>query len=74
MKSCNKKELDFTVFIINKLSDYLKRPVYEIYKILKETNVLDNYIIECYEVLHTLGSEYLMEDITEVLKKRGIKL
>ena len=63
MRSCNKKELEFTVFIINKLSDYLKKPVNEVYKILKDTEILDNYIIECYDVLHTLGSEYLMEDI-----------
>lgn len=74
MRSCNKKELEFTVFIINKLSDYLKKPVNEVYKILKDTEILDNYIIECYDVLHTLGSEYLMEDITEVLKERGISL
>lgn len=74
MKSCNKKELEFTVFIINKLSEYLKKPVNEIYKILTETEVLDNYIIECYDVLHTLGSEYLMEDITEVMKERGIQV
>lgn len=31
MRSCNKKELEFTVFIINKLSDYLKKSVHEIY-------------------------------------------
>ena len=74
MRSWNKKELEFTVFIINKLSDYLKKPVNEVYKILKDTEILDNYIIECYDVLHTLGSEYLMEDITEVLKERGISL
>ncbi len=74
MKSCNKKELEFSVFIINKLSDYLKKPVSEIYKILKDTNILEDYIIECYDVLHTLGSEYLMEDITEVIKERGINL
>lgn len=74
MKSCNKKELEFSVFIINKLSDYLKKPVNEIYKILKDTNILEDYIIECYDVLHTLGTEYLMEDIAELIKERGIML
>ena len=52
MRSCNKKELEFTVFIINKLSDYLKNPVHEIYKILKDSDILDDYIIGCYDVLH----------------------
>lgn len=74
MKSCNKEQLEFTVFIINKLSYYLNKPVYEIYKILEETDVLDSYIIECYDVLHTLGSEYLMEDISEMLRERGVNI
>ncbi|WP_252254595.1 DUF3791 domain-containing protein [Clostridium sp. ZBS12] len=74
MVSCDKRELEFSVFIINKLSDYLKKPESEIYKILSETNILDDYIIKCYDVLHTIGNEYLMEDITELIKERGIKL
>ncbi|MBZ9692280.1 DUF3791 domain-containing protein [Clostridium sp. M14] len=41
---------------------------------MSETNILDDYIIKCYDVLHTLGNEYLMEDITELIKERGIKL
>ena len=32
------------------------------------------HLEECYDVLHTLGSEYLMEDITEIIKERGINL
>ena len=26
---------------------------------------LDNYIIKCYDVLHTQGKEYLVEDLIE---------
>lgn len=74
MRNCNRNQLEFTVFIINKLSEYLKKPVSEIYKILTDSDVLDSYIIECYDVLHTLGKEYLMEDITDVLRGRGINL
>ena len=74
MRNCNKKELEFSVFIINKLADYLKKPVYDVYQILKDSKILEEYIIECYDVLHTLGSEYLMEDITELIKERGINL
>lgn len=74
MNGCNKKQLEFSVFIINKLSDYLKKPVSEVYNMLKTSRILEDYIIECYDVLHTLGSEYLMEDITEIIKERGINL
>ncbi|MGL4874875.1 MAG: DUF3791 domain-containing protein [Clostridium sp.] len=74
MKKCNKKEIEFTVFIINKLSDYLKKPIKEVYRILEGNDVIDNYIIECYDVLHTQGGEYLVEDITELLKERGVEI
>ncbi|MGL5414249.1 MAG: DUF3791 domain-containing protein [Clostridium sp.] len=74
MKKCNKKEIEFTVFIINKLSDYLKKPIKEVYRILEDNDVIDDYIIECYDVLHTQGGEYLVDDIAELLKERGVEI
>lgn len=50
----------------------IKKTVNEVYKILKYADTLDDYIIGCYNALRTLGSEYLMEDITELLKERGV--
>ncbi len=44
----------------------------EVYEILNTTGILDNYIIKCYDVLHTLGKEYLVEDITEFVREKGI--
>lgn len=35
-------------------------------------NILDNYIIRCYDVLHTQGKEYLVEDITEFVREKGV--
>ena len=43
-----------------------------VYKILNTTGILDNYIIRCYDVLHTQGKEYLVEDITEFVRKKGV--
>jgi hypothetical protein len=31
---------------------------------------LDNYVIGCYDVLHTQGKEYLVDDITEFVKEK----
>ena len=44
----------------------------EVYDILNSTGILDDYIIKCYDVLHTLGKEYLVEDITEFVREKGI--
>lgn len=43
----------------------------KVYSILKETKALDEYIVPFYDVLHTLGAEYLVDDITECVRERG---
>ena len=66
-----KKKLTFVVFILHALGQHwnMTTPVYEI---LNTTGILDDYIIKCYDVLHTLGKEYLVEDITEFVREKGI--
>lgn len=68
---CNKEELSFSIFVIHALSkEWNKTPV-EVYKILNTSGILDNYIIKCYDTLHTLGKEYLVNDITEFAHEKG---
>ena len=67
-----KKELTFVVFIHHALGQHWNMTTPEVYDILNSTGILDNYIIKCYDVLHTLGKEYLVEDITEFVREKGI--
>ena len=67
-------KLYFTVFLINHLADKLNESVSEIYRKLKQVNAISGYIEPCYDVLHTLGAEYLMEDLQEYAKLRGVTL
>lgn len=67
-----KKELTFVVFILHALGQHWNMTTSEVYDILNSTGILDDYIIKCYDVLHTLGKEYLVEDITEFVREKGI--
>lgn len=67
-----KKELTFVVFILYVLGQHWNMTTPEVYDILNSTGILDDYIIKCYDVLHTLGKEYLVEDITEFVREKGI--
>lgn len=67
-----KKELTFVVFILYALDQHWNMTTPEVYDILNSTGILDDYIIKCYDVLHTLGKEYLVEDITEFVREKGI--
>lgn len=67
-----KKELTFVVFILHTLGQHWNMTTPEVYDILNSTGILDDYIIKCYDVLHTLGKEYLIEYITEFVREKGI--
>ncbi|MBQ7819555.1 MAG: DUF3791 domain-containing protein [Bacteroidales bacterium] len=68
----NKNTLEFVTFCIGKLSLILNLPQQEVYRRLKRSGILDNYIVPSYDVLHTFSSRYLMEDITEYMKEKGV--
>lgn len=69
---CEKKELTFSIFILYALAEKWQMSPASVYKILNTTGILDNYIIRCYDVLHTQGKEYLVKDITEFVREKGV--
>jgi len=69
----NRKELDFAVFCIESIAEHLDVNGAEIYTKLKhESDLLDKYIVKCYDVLHTQGKEYIVDDIVEIMRKEGL--
>ena len=47
-------------------------PQREVYNRLKQSGILYGYIVPSYDVLHTFGSRYLMEDLIDFMKKKGV--
>ncbi|MCD8208032.1 MAG: DUF3791 domain-containing protein [Bacteroidales bacterium] len=47
-------------------------PRNNVYAMLKQSGILYDYIVPCYDVLHTFGSDYIVEDITDYMKKKGL--
>ncbi|MBO5233373.1 MAG: DUF3791 domain-containing protein [Prevotella sp.] len=68
----DKKTLEFVTYCISKLSQVLKLPQREVYRRLKESGILYNYLVPSYDVLHTFSSRYLMEDLTDYMKEKGV--
>jgi len=70
----NKKVLDFTIFCIENVAEYLQLTGDEVYKILTEkSDILDQYIIPCYDALHTQGHVYIVNDIVDLMRERGLQ-
>ena len=71
LTSETRNEIEFTVFLIHRLSRAWNKTVPETYRILSESNILGEYILPCYDVLHTQGESYLINDITAFAQERG---
>ena len=72
---CGSRELEFAIFCIENVASRLHVDAQNVYVALSEqTNILNDYIIPEYEVLHTQSKDYIVDDIIEVMKERGVKL
>lgn len=69
----NKDTVELSVFCIENVAGKLGITGDEAYKLLSETgDILDEYIIPNYEILHTQSKEYIINDIIEYMKEVGI--
>ena len=64
-------QLDFVTNCVGNLADRLNMSASKVYKMLRSTDILNGYMIPCYDGLHTFGKEYIMDDLINLLKKRG---
>ncbi len=69
----NSRELEFAVFCIENVAAKLGVDATRVYRALTEkSNILRGYIVPEYEVLHTQSREYIVNDILDVMKERGV--
>ncbi len=64
-------QLDFVTYCVGNLADRLNMSASKVFQMLRSTNILNGYMIPCYDVLHTFGKEYIMDDLINLLKRRG---
>ena len=70
----DKNILEFITFAIGSVAERLQKSPSEIYKIFRQSNVIAGYLIPAYDVLHTFGRQYLVDDVLDFLKEKGVKL
>ena len=72
---CGSRELEFAIFCIENVASKLHVDAQKVYAALTEqTDILQEYIIPEYEVLHTQSKDYIVDDIINVMRKRDAKL
>ena len=68
----NSKTLNFTIFCVGSLADYLNLSARDVYRKLQGTGIISDYIVPCYDVLHSFSKEYIVEDLVAYMKKKGV--
>lgn len=68
------KELEFVIFCIENVAQQLDVNAEVVYKGLSESNIISDYIVPCFEALHTQSREYIVDDILEVMEERDVKI
>ncbi|MBQ8562755.1 MAG: DUF3791 domain-containing protein [Firmicutes bacterium] len=69
----NGNELEFAVFCIENIAIRLGIGAESVYSMLAEkSSILYDYIVPNYEILHTQGKGYIIDDILEVMKEKGV--
>ncbi len=69
----NSEELEFAIFCIENVAVKLGVNAQTVYSALAEkSSILNDYIIPEYGILHTQGKEYIVDDIIELMKERGV--
>lgn len=67
-----RNNIGFVTYCIGNLSRRLNLSATEVYHRLLQSGILYGYIIPSYDVLHTFGKEYLMEDLIDFMKEKGV--
>jgi hypothetical protein len=63
----------FAVFCIEALADELGISGNNIYNLLTdESDILDSYILPCYDALHTQGKDYMIRELIDIMRMRGV--
>lgn len=68
----NFDQLEFSTFCIYNIAVALNMNQSDVYRILKKSGILKDYVIDAYKVTHTFDSQYIVDDITGLMKERGV--
>ena len=69
----NENELEFAIFCIENVAQKLKVSADKVYDALtQKSDILDSYIVPCYDTLHTQSREYIVDDIISFMHEKGV--
>ena len=67
--------MEFSIFCIENVAARLGVGAEQVYRaFVEKSNILNEYIVPEYEILHTQSKEYIVDDLLDVMKERGVEV
>lgn len=70
----NKESFSFVVYMIDACASKWNKMPSEVYQKLQSAGCIERYLVLHLEILHTQGTEYIVDDIREYLEMRGVTI
>ena len=70
----NKETFSFVIYMLHACADKWQKLPSEVYRMLQSTGCIESYLVPNYDILHTQGSGYLVDDIQKYLAVRGVSI
>jgi hypothetical protein len=67
----DENQLKFVVYCITELSNELKITKAEAYKLLNDSNIIDDLLLRFYDEMHSYGSVYIVNELLDALRIKG---
>jgi hypothetical protein len=67
-------ELEFAIFCVESVAEACGIGGNEVYQLMENCpglRVIDDYIIPCCSVLHTQGQGYIVNELIELMRRKG---
>lgn len=71
----SENQLEFAIFCVENLAAFYHVDGKRMYDALTvKSDILKDYIIPEYEVLHSQGKSYIVDELSDVIRERGVKV
>lgn len=75
IEALTKDNLEYAIFCIENVAARLGVGAEKVFIALTEkSDILDSYILPCYDILHTQSKDYIVDDIIDVMAQRGVEV
>lgn len=64
--------LNFTMYCISSVARALGISQRDVYHTMCRGGIIDGYIVPCYDTLHTFSREYIVDDLVDLMKRKGV--